>query len=56
MDPDFAPEIVNIPGETLYVADVLMNISCHFHVDTVLAFANKSSVFCNKIAGDQVLS
>ena len=56
MNLDFAPEIINVPGETLCVADVLMNIARHFHADSVLASASQNSVFCNKFAGDQVLS
>ena len=56
MNLDFAPEIINVPGETLCVADVLTNIARHFHVDSVLASADQNSVFCNKFAGDQVLS
>lgn len=56
MNLDFAPEIINVPGETLCVADVLMNIARHFHADSVLAAASQNSVFCNKFAGDQVLS
>ena len=56
MNLDFAPEIINVPGETLCVADVLTNIARHFHVDSVLASASQNSVFCNKFAGDQVLS
>lgn len=56
MNLDFAPEMINVPGETLCVADVLTNIARHFNVDSVLASANQNSVYCNKFAGDQVLS
>lgn len=56
MNLDFAPRTVNIPGEKLRVADFLMDIACHFNVETALASPEQHSVFCNRFAGDQVLS
>lgn len=55
MNLDFVPEIINVTGENLCVAEVLMNIELHFPVDPVQASANQNSVFCSKITGDQVL-
>ncbi len=56
MKLDFPPNTMNVPGENMRIVDFLMAIACHYEVETPLASPDENNVYCNRFAGNQVLS
>ena len=56
MNLDFAPRIINVPGERMQVVDFLMAIASHYNVNTSLVSPAQNNIFCNRFSGNQVLS